>query len=412
MSTFAEYHSWLVVEVAEGFGAATVAGKLFSDLGCTVARLDFAKAADVPETESGTEIEIEIEIESDRDLRELISRGKHSVAVACMHTASAEVLDALLGTAEILVADRAGVIRLQAMLRTTDLRDRFPRLTVCACTLFGMAGPLATWTGGEEIVQAVSGMMSITGHTGTGPTRVAGAPLTHAAAMFAVTSSLADVVRKRSGKRAGFLDATVYDAAIAFQSASLPSYFLTGVAPEGIGNRHSMSAPWNSFRCADGWIIVCAGNHPNWVRLCETVARPDLLNDPRFATQHDRLAHVDALEAEITAWTSGRGVAEVEHLLNFGSIASGSVLPLHDVVVHRQFCERNLIDVATGGRQSGGVFHLDREPLDIREGNWRAGAGTRAVLVERCGVMPAEYARWLAQGAVLEEHEMAHVEAT
>lgn len=398
MSTFAEFQSWLVVEVAAAFGAATLAGKLLADLGCTVARLEAADGSGRHETDT------------DRELFELVSRGKHSVGLGWASPAATGALDVLLGSAEILVVDREGLLRLRAALRTADLHDRFPRLTVCACTLFGIEGPMATWTGGEDIVQAVSGIMSITGHPGTGPTRVAGAPLTHAAAMFAVTSALADVLRKNAGEKAGTLDVTVYDTAIAFQSASLPVYFLSGAAPQGIGNRHSMSVPWNSFRCADGWVIICAGNHPNWVRLCEMIGRPELLTDPRYGTQEGRIAHVDALEAEIGTWTRNRRVAEVETLLNSGTIAGGSVLSLHDVVEHPQFRERNLIDASSGGLQSGGVFHLDREPLDVREGAWRAGAGTRSILVDRCHVKPVEYERWVANGSVLEEQGMAHVE--
>lgn len=396
MSTFAEYRSWLVVEAATGYGAATVAGKLFADLGCTVARLVAPQS--VPDDG----------IDSDRELDELVSRGKHSVAIDSTSPHATAALDALLGAAEVLVADREGLLRLQAALHAADLRWRYPALTVCACTWFGMDGPLATWTGGEEIVQAVSGIMSITGHPGSGPTRVAGAPFTHAAAMLAVTSSLADVLRKKAGEKAGALDVSVYDTAIAFESASLPVYFLTGTAPHGIGNRHSMSVPWNSFRCADGWVIVCAGNHPNWVRMCEMIGRPELVADPRYATQEDRIAQVDGLEAEIVAWTRQRPVAEVEAQLVAGNIAGGSVLALPDVLAHPQFRARNLADAASGGRQAGGIFHLNREPLAVRQGAWRAGAGTRAILMDRCGVSPADYERWRASGALGDENGVAY----
>ena len=399
MSTFAEFDSWLVVEATDGFGAGTLAGKLLADLGCTVARLESPVETPRDDTPAG------------RELFELVSRGKHSVGVAWSNPGAQGALVALLRSAEILVADREGLLRLQAALQTRDLRDRFPRLTVCACTPFGLEGPMSTWAGGEEIVQAVSGIMSVTGHPGTGPTRVAGAPVTHAAAMFAVTSALADVLRKKTGGKAGLLDVAMYDAALAFQSASLPAYFLGGAAPQGIGNRHSMAAPWNSFRCADGWAIICAGNHPTWVRLCEMIGRPDLLDDPRYKTQAERVANVDVLEAEISRWTRERRVAEVEALLNAGTIPCGSVLALDQVIEHPQFRERNLLDAASGDRQSGGVFHLNREPLALREGAWRAGDGTRSILIERCRVMRADYERWLASGAILEAQGMAHVQA-
>jgi len=399
MSTFPDYRDWLVVEATDGFGAGTIAAKLLADLGCTVARLASGPDAAPPAHEP------------DRALFELLSRCKESVAIDWVNAQVAAPLAALLHHADVLVVDRAAWLRLQDVLGTGGLAARFPGLTVCACTPFGLSGPLASWIGGEEIVQAMAGIMSITGHAGRGPTRVAGAPLTHAAAMFAVSSILADSLRKRAGAPGALLDVAVYDAALAFQSASLPAYFLSGAAPQGIGNRHSMAAPWNSFRCADGWAIICAGNHPTWVRLCETIGRRDLLEDPRYATQGERVAHVDSLEAEVTAWTSTRSVADVESLLDAGTIACGSVIPLGDVIAHPQFVERNLLDAASGQRQSGGVFHLGGEPLSIREGAWRPGAATRTVLVDRCGVRAAEFERWLAAGVVREAQERADVEA-
>jgi CoA:oxalate CoA-transferase len=348
---------------------------------------------------------------TEREALELICRGKHSVGVDVAGVAAVPVLDAMLRVAQVLVVDRDGLATLQSTLALDDLRERYPRLTVCAATPFGLEGPLAAWTGGEEIVQAISGIMSITGHAATGPARIAGAPLTHAAAMFAVSSILADVLRKRQGERAGSLDVAVYDAALAFLSASLPAYWLSGIAPGPIGNRHSMAAPWNSFRCADGWVIICAGNHPTWVRLCETIGRPDLLADPRYGSQGDRVAHVEALEAEVTAWTCSRSVAEVEAVLNGNSIAAGSVLPLHDVVRHPQFAVRGLLAQEPRQRQSGGVFHLDREPLDVREAPWRRGAGTRRVLLDCCHVRRADYERWLASKAIFQAEAEEDVQA-
>jgi crotonobetainyl-CoA:carnitine CoA-transferase CaiB-like acyl-CoA transferase len=391
VSTFAKLESLLVVEVSESFGAATLAAKMLSDAGCPVVRIEGVDGAPAHESEC------------DRELFDLVSSGKHSVAIS-WSPASADVLDAMLAQARILVVDREGLLRVRALLRCDELSTRYPRLTVCAFTLFGLEGPMAAWTGGEEIVQAASGIMSITGHPGSGPTRVAGIPLTYASAMFGVTSCLADVERRKTGATTGVLDVSVYDAAVAFQSASMPAYFLTGIAPRGIGNRHTMSVPWNSFRCADGWVIICAGNHSNWVRLCEMIGRPELVADPRLATQEDRIVHIDEIEEAVSGWMADRSVEDVEALLNANAIAGGSILPLHDVVEHAQFRARGLLRT---GRQSGGVFHLDREPLDVREGAWRPGAGTRAVLVDRCGVTVAQYERWLAQGAVLEAQGVA-----
>lgn len=399
MSTFAEARSWLVVEVSSGLGPATLAAKHLADLGSVVVRVDEDDQRDTWPTRG------------DRDLFELVTRGKHSVGLSRATSGGDAALDALLGRAEIAIVDRDGLERLREFAGARSLADRYPALTLCACTWFSVDGPMAAWAGGEEIVQAVSGIMSITGHQDGPATRVAGAPFTLATSMFAVTSMLADVAAKRRGAVGGFLDVAAVDAAIAFLSASLPVYTLSGKPPRGIGNRHSMSAPWNSFRCADGWVIVCGGNHPNWVRLCETIGRPDLLADPRYATQEDRIANVDALEAEITAWTGVRPVHEVEAAFDAGAIAAGSILPLSDVLRHPQFLERNLLDARSDRRRAGGVFHADREPLAVAETRWRPGAATREILVGRCGLSVADYERWIDAGDLRDEKGYARAPA-
>lgn len=389
MSTFPDYSSWRVVEATTDTGAATFAAKMLADIGCSVVSLDDGRERDA----------------SELPLDSLVARGKDSVGVVYDRPASAPVVDALLRISEVLVADRDGLLALQATLALDDLRKRYPGLTVCACTPFGMTGPMADWVGGEEIVQASSGIMSITGHAHSGPVRIAGAPLTHAAAMFGVSSIIADVIGKRAGAPAGMLDLAVYDTALAFQSAALPAFWLSGQPPQPIGNRHSMAAPWNSFGCADGWVIICAGNHPTWLRLCETIGRTDLIDDPRYATQADRVKNVDALEVEITRWTSQRTVAEVEAVLNAATVAAGSVLPLHDVLSHEQFVVRGLLVDDSDGKRAGGVFNLDRAPLTVRHGASRRGSGTRSTLIHGCGVSPRDYARWLQNGIVFESQD-------
>ena len=342
MSTFPRFRSWRVVEVTAGFGAAMLAGKLLADLGCPV-----------------DSVALEPPDDTEAELFALAAGGKRPLVP---HWQDRDALAALLDRAEILVADREGLLRLREALGTPDLCESFPALTVCACTWFGMEGPMAHWHGSEEIVQAVTGIMSVTGHADGTPTRIASAPIATAAAMYAVTSAIAAVLRRHDGEPSRLLDVSAYDAALSFHSSSLPVYFLSGKAPGGVGNRHRMWAPWNSFRCADGWVIVCTGSHANWVRLCETMGRSELPAHPLYEKPADRIANVDALEAEITAWTSQRPVAQVERLLNDASIAAASIVPLHDVLTHSQFSQRHLLDAS--GRRAGGVFHLNREPLE------------------------------------------------
>ena len=382
------FANWTVVELATGFGPAMIAGKLLADLGCPVIKLEDREGDPLRRRASLGGL----------SLFDLLNASKDSVRADFSNAHAREVVEALLRTASIVVADRDGIAALDRFV--PEQAERFPQVTVAACTPFGLQGTFAKWRAGEEGIQAMSGIMSTTHHPGGRPVRVAGAIATHTSAMHAVTSILADVHGKRSSGRGARLDIATFDAAITMLTAAFPAYFLTGRSPPGIGNRHSMAAPWNTYRCANGWTVICAGNEPTWQRLLQVIGREVLAADPRYATQQARVANADALDAEVEAWTATRNVADVERLLDQNGIPSGPILPLADVVVHPQFRTRSLLVEDRGTPIAGGVFHRDRESLEVRAGLHALGAGTRSALVERAGVERAQYDRWVRDGVI------------
>lgn len=368
----------LVIELATGYGAAALAAKLLADLGCRVAKIEAPEGDTLRRPAGG--------------LWDLVSGSKDSVCLDLGRSGVEAPLDRLLAAADILVADREGYRRLAGLF---DLRARFPGLTVCVCSAYGLEGPMADWKGTEETVQAMSGIMSTTGHAGGRPRRIAAGLLTHATAILAVTSCLADLEgKRRHGAAGGLLDVSLFDTALSFLTAAIPAFFLEGTSPVGIGNRHAMAAPWNSFTCRDGWVIICAGNNPTWLRLCEAIGRPDLPRDPGYASQADRVRHVDRLEAEIAAWTAERTVAEVERLLDAKGIPCGSILSLDQVLAHPQFDARALIRRFGDRAIAGGVFFLDGAPLPVVPGRARLGEGTVDVLADACGATAEELRSW------------------
>jgi CoA:oxalate CoA-transferase len=384
---------WQVVEICRGYGAATVAGKLFADLGCRVVKVETPEGDPLredPTTQGGG-----------LSLFELLCGSKDSVCVDTADPASEAPLRALLAHAEVLLVDEAGFRLIRERFGERDtLHEAFPRLTICACTAFGLNGPLAGWQASEEVLQAVSGVMSTTGHDGRPAVRIPGGMLTQATGMFAAISAISDVMRKRRNGAASLLDCNGLAAATAFMTTALPSYFLSGEAPVGIGNRHAMAAPWNTFPCSDGWLALCAGNEPSWRRLCATIERPDMLDDPRFATAGDRVAHVDALERELAAWTRRHSVAEAERLLDGNAIPCGAILPLDEVLAHPQFAARGLLRKVAETTLSGTVFHRNGEAPPLKEGRWRLGEATGEVLGSQLGVAPAEREQWSEAGLV------------
>lgn len=397
------FAGWRVVEVCGGFGQAALAGKLLADLGCEVTKVEppegDALRSEVP-TAAGA-----------LSLHDLVAGGKHPVCIDLRRPGARDPLRALLARAQVLLVDAGGLAAVESALGAGALDRGLPDLTVCICTAFGTTGPLAGWQGGEEIVQAVSGTMSITGHPGR-PTRLASAVVTHSAALFAVTSILADRSRTDRPTGARRLDMCLYDAAVALLTASLPSYFLSGQAPAPIGNRHSMAAPWNTFRCTDGWVVICAGSDATWQRLCHAIGEPQMLSDPDFATQERRVAHIESLEARISAWTAVRARLEVEAVLDAEGIPCGPILPLAEVLGTPQFIERHLVATGDDGRSSGGVFHWNGEPVTGGAASGPVGGATRTILLGGCEVGTAAYERWLAEGVIHEERMRENADTT
>lgn len=384
----------LAIEIASGFGPATVAGKLLADVGYHVVKIEPPQGDPMRELASAR---------ARLNLWDLLCGSKDSVVLDISRGRC--VLDVLLDTAEVLVVDRDAY-------RSLDAEEvmRREKLTTCVVSAFGLDGPMADWRGGEEIVQAVSGIVSITGHIGGKPVRIAGAMLTHATANLAAAAILADATAKRRGMPGALLDACMFDTALAFQTSAIPAFFIDGKPPAGIGNRHTMAAPWNSFACRDGWVIICAGNTPTWLRLCETISRPDLVADPAYASQGDRVRNVDALESQIESWTRLRSIAEVEAAFDVAGIPCGQIFPLETVLDHPQFAARALLRNVGGRRIAGGIFFRDGTPLPVHAGAADLGDGTRAVMRGRLGVPAAQYAQWLAEG-ILRERDECYVAA-
>jgi crotonobetainyl-CoA:carnitine CoA-transferase CaiB-like acyl-CoA transferase len=375
----------LILDFSSGLGSASLAGKIMVDLGYTVLKI---------EDETGDPLRLQ-STEDEMSMFDLVNGSKSSVCVRDAHPHAAEAINALCTGASCVIADQQGWLRLSRVLGA-NIASRYPKLTICRCTPFGTTGNWADWVGGEEIVQAMSGVMSTTGYPDSGPVAVAGGMLTHASALFASTAIIADLIAKGSG--AGrMIDAAMIDAAIAFMTAAFPYYDLHKVPPTGIGNRHTMAAPWNSFRCSNGWLILCAGNDPTWQRLCQAIDRPDLLVHPDFATQEQRVRHIEELETQIQTWTSTHSVEEAERILDQRGVPCGPILPLERVLAHPQFMDRAMLREVDGTLILGGLFQKNGEPLTVRRAKSRLAEGTIDAL-KACGVDSSTIETWHEAG--------------
>jgi len=230
-----------------------------------------------------------------------VNCDKESVALDLTRTDDRTVFEGLLTQADVLVENfRPGTLtRLGYSWET--LHARYPRLIYAAVSGFGATGPLSENAAYDIIAQALSGMMSITGSPGAPPVRVGASIGDLVAGLYLALGIVSAVHRRTTTGRGSMIDVAMLDSQVAFLEAAITAHTAAGVDPKPRGTRHPSIAPFQAFECADRWIVIAAGNDGLFRDLCLAIGCTEVALDQRFATNADRLANIDALDAEITA---------------------------------------------------------------------------------------------------------------
>jgi crotonobetainyl-CoA:carnitine CoA-transferase CaiB-like acyl-CoA transferase len=198
---------------------------------------------------------------------------------------------------------------------------------VCDITAFGADGPLAGTRFSDRLVQAVAGLMETTGRPDGAPRAVAAPIVEFTTAIYAAAAIVAASRAPVGGER---IDMALYDCAVSALATFLPMHF-GGGTPRRLGNRHSMAAPWNAYRAADGWVLICSTADPHWRKICEAIGRPELATAPRTATLNARMTHRDEVDAVIGEWTGGLPVADCVAALGRAGVACGPIVTVADL---------------------------------------------------------------------------------
>ncbi|QXX74578.1 CaiB/BaiF CoA-transferase family protein [Methylovirgula sp. HY1] len=331
-----------------------------------------------------------------------LNRNKRSVALNLKTDAGREIFYKLVETADIVIENyRPGVMqRLRCDYET--LRQINPRLIYASISGFGQTGPWASRPGFDLMAQAMSGIMSVTGHPGGPPAK--GVPVADiGCGLFTIYAVLAAYIGQQQSGKGQYIDASLFDAALAFSVWDVADYWGTGAVPTALGTANRMSAPYQAVRAKDGYFVMGAPNQKLWQLLCETLDRKDLLEDPRFKDISTRLANrvalIEDLEKSFATKTSEEWV---EVLLAVG-IPAGPIHTYPEAFesAHGRHREMRLeIDHPIEGKvpNIGFPVKLNGTPQQVRRHPPLLGEHTEAILTE-LGVDAATVQELKARGA-------------
>jgi crotonobetainyl-CoA:carnitine CoA-transferase CaiB-like acyl-CoA transferase len=332
-----------------------------------------------------------------------MNRNKRSIVLNLKSQAGREVLFKLVEQADILVENyRPGVMKRLGIDYET-LSAINPALVYASISGFGQTGPWAERPGFDLMAQAMSGVMSVTGYPG-GPPVKAGVPVADiGCALFATYAMLAAYIGRQATGRGQYIDASLFDSAMAFSIWDMAEYWGTGRPPEPLGTANRMSAPYQAMAAADGHFVMGATSQKLWKQLCSVIERSELTDDARFATVSLRLANRPALvEALEQTFRQRPSVEWIERLLAAG-IPAGPILTYpqaFDGAHGRARKMRMEIDHPVEGKvpNIGFPVKLMGTPQQVRRHPPLLGEHTDDVLAE-LGIDAAGRAALAAQGA-------------
>jgi crotonobetainyl-CoA:carnitine CoA-transferase CaiB-like acyl-CoA transferase len=317
-----------------------------ADLGADVAKIERINGGD--DTRSWGRPELVDDETSARETTFFLAanRGKRSAAIDVSSPHGAQVVRELAAQADVFIENfKAGGLA-QYGLDAATLRGLNPRLIYCSITGYGQTGPYAAKPGYDYVIQGMGGLMSVTGWPdgapGGGPMR-AGAPLVDIMTGLYACNGIIAALHNRTTTGIGCeLDLALLDVQLAALSHQALSYIATGRNPERWGNSSPTVSPYDAFPTADGHIIITAGNDGQFRRLCKALGSPELADDPRFASNAQRVANREALMPALSGRLEQQSSEAWLARFDAAGVPAGPINQMSDVLENPQIRHRGL----------------------------------------------------------------------
>ena len=371
------------------------ASQILGDLGATVYKIERPGSGDetrswgppfVPAAGSGP---------GDAAYYLCANRNKRSLTVDFTTPEGREIVCALAMRADVVIENfKVGGLAAHG-LDYESLRRINPRLIYCSITGFGQSGPYAARPGYDFIIQAMSGLMSLTGvpegQPGAGPVKAGVAVTDLFTGLYAAIGVLAALAHRERTGDGQQIDVGLFDVQVACLANQAMNYLVGGHVPGRMGNAHPNIVPYQDFPTADGRMIIAVGNDGQFARLAAELGCPDWSRDVRFASNAARIAHRDALITAMCSVLVTRSTAEWIERLERAQVPCGPVNALDAVFADPQVRARGMqfhMPRADGHTvpQVASPLHLSGTPVQYRHAPPALGADTRAVLAELLGL--------------------------
>ncbi|MEH7849422.1 CaiB/BaiF CoA transferase family protein [Rhizobium laguerreae] len=274
------------------------------------------------------------------------NRNKRSIAIDLASDEGVALVERLVAISDVVIEnykpgdlDRRG-------LGYEDIRKIKPNIVWCAISGFGQTGPYAERTGYDFLVQAMGGIMSITGESDTAGGRPLKVGLGIADVMCGMYATVGILAALRHRDRTGegqYIDLALYDAQVAWLINAATNHLVSGKVPNRIGNRHPNIAPYQTFATAAGEIAIAVGNDQQFPRFCTAIGCPDLAGDERFRRNRDRVVNVDALDRLVSEALQADTAESWEQRLVHAEIPAGRVATIDQVVANPHTLAREMI---------------------------------------------------------------------
>jgi len=272
-----------------------------------------------------------------------LNRGKESIALNLKNEEDKKIFEKILSKADVLVENfKPGTLEKWGY-GWKEVIKKYPKLIYASASGFGQTGPLKELPAYDMVVQGMGGLMSVTGHPNSEPTRVGTSIGDITAGLFtAIGINAALYDRQKTGKGT-FIDVSMLDCQIAILENAISRYLSKKEIPEPMGSRHPSIAPFEAFKTKDSYIIIAAGNDKLFSKLCDVLKIPDIANDKKFESNSLRCENMDLLknifEEKLKFKNTDEWIAEMEKL----KIPCGPIFNIKQAIENPQIKERNMI---------------------------------------------------------------------